>query len=115
MPATASIRRNTGALAALVAAGALAVPAQAATLSDAYPSPQAIAANAEFLSQVPAPSGGAGVVCVIDTGVTPLPDTASQIVERLAIDGGTPDDIDHVPSDPRSGHGSFVTGVIAAR
>ena len=115
MPATASIRRGTGALAALVAAGALAVPARAETLSDAYPSPQAIAANAEFLAHVPPPAGGAGTVCVIDTGVTPLPDTASQIVERIAIDGGTPDDIDHVPGDPRSGHGSFVAGTIASQ
>lgn len=115
MPATASIRRGTGALAALVAAGALAVPARAETLSDAYPSPQAVAANAEFLAHVPPPVGGAGTVCVIDTGVTPLPDTASQIVERIAIDGGTPDDIDHVPGDPRSGHGSFVAGTIASQ
>lgn len=115
MLATISVRRGAGALAALAAVGALAVPAHADTLSDAYPSPQAIAANAEFLSQVPAPSGGAGTVCVIDTGVTPLPDTASQIVERIAIDGGTPDDIDHFPDDPRSGHGSFVASTIASQ
>jgi subtilisin family serine protease len=112
---TTSIRRGSGALAALVAAGALAVPAHGETLSDAYPSPQAVAANAEFLAQVPAPPGGAGVVCVIDTGVTPLPDTASQIVERIAIDGGTPDDIDHVPGNPLSGHGSFVVSTIASQ
>ena len=115
MRATASIRRGTGALAAFVAVGVLAVPASAESPSDAYPSPQAIAANAEFLSQVPPPAGGAGVVCVIDTGVTPLPDTASQIVERIAIDGGTPDDVDHAPGNPRSGHGSFVASAIASQ
>ncbi|CAA9479052.1 MAG: hypothetical protein AVDCRST_MAG38-1892, partial [uncultured Solirubrobacteraceae bacterium] len=115
MSATARIQRGTIALAALVAAGALAGPARAATPSDAYPSPQAVAANAEFLVQVPAPPGGAGAVCVIDTGVTPLPDTASQIVERVAIDGGTPDDIYHRPEDPHSGHGSFVASTIASQ
>ncbi len=115
MPANARIRRGTGALAALMAAGAFGVPAAAETPADAYPSPQAIAANAEFLARVPAPAGGAGTVCVIDTGVTPLPDTAGQIVERIAIDGGSPDDIYHRPGDPLSGHGSFVASTIASQ
>lgn len=116
MRVNGSIRRGTGALAAFAAAGALAVPAaHADTLSDAYPTPQAIAAHAEFLAQVPAPPAGAGTVCVIDTGVSPLPDTAGQIVERLAIDGGDPGDIYHRADNPLSGHGSFVAGTIASQ
>ena len=103
------------AAAALVAAAAGCTPAQANVLSDAYPSPQAVAARAEFLAQAPEPAGGAASVCVIDTGVTPLPDMGSQITHRFAIDGGSPDDIEHDPSDPRSGHGSFVAGVIASQ
>ncbi|CAA9498777.1 MAG: hypothetical protein AVDCRST_MAG69-1759 [uncultured Solirubrobacteraceae bacterium] len=116
MPATASIRRGVGALAALAAAGVLGVPtAYANPPRDAYPSAQATAARAEFLTQVPAPAAGAGNVCVIDTGVTPLPDTAGQIVRRIALDGGDPGDVNHVAGDPRSGHGSFVAATIASQ
>jgi subtilisin family serine protease len=97
--------------------GAFAPPARAAgePLSDALPSPQAVAAHAEFLLDAPPPPPGAGTICMIDTGVTPLPDTASQIVERIAIDGGSPDDVYHVPGDPSSGHGTFVASTIASQ
>src|SRR3954468_14663509 len=111
----AYIKRGSGAAAAFTAAAALAVPAaRAAVPADAYPTPQAVAAHAEFLLQAPPPPEP-GTVCVIDTGVTPLPDTQSQIVERIAIDGGTPDDVYHSPDDPLSGHGTFVAATIASQ
>jgi hypothetical protein len=115
MPSRALRRGGIGASAALVAAGALAASARAAVLPDNYPSPQAKLAHAEFLAQAPAPASGAGTVCVIDTGVTPLPDLTDQVIERLSIDGGNPDDIQHTDADPFSGHGSFVAGTIASR
>lgn len=105
----------TGALAALVAAGALAGPARAQALPDHFPSPQAKLANAAFLAQAPAPATGAGTVCVIDTGVSALPDLDTQIVERISVVGGSGEDIEHVASEPFSGHGSFVASTIASR
>ena len=113
---SSAARRARTALAALAAAGALGAPAasHAAVPSDAYPTPQAIAANAEFLLQAPPPPSG-GTICIIDTGVTPLPDTASRITDRIAIDGGNPDDVYHDPADPFSGHGTFVAGTIASQ
>ena len=113
---SSAARRARTALAALVAAGALGAPATShgAVPSDAYPTPQAIAANAEFLLQAPPPPSG-GTICIIDTGVTPLPDTASRITDRIAIDGGNPDDVYHDPADPFSGHGTFVAGTIASQ
>ena len=109
------IKRGLGAATAFTAVAALVVPAaHAAVLTDAYPTPQAIAARAEFLAQAPAPPNP-GTVCVIDTGVTPLPDTESQIVERIAIDGGDPGDVYHSPADPFSGHGTFVAATIASQ
>jgi|GEM_PF-5464902 len=82
---------------------------------DSAPTPQAVFAHAEFLANTPAPPTGAGAVCVIDTGVSPLPDLDSQVIERIAVDGGSPDDIDHIPGDPTSGHGTFVAATIASR
>jgi hypothetical protein len=116
MPVRALSRRGLRALAVLAAAGAAVAPdAGADVLPDAFPTRQAVAAHAEFLLQAPPPPDGAGTICMIDTGVTPLPDTASQIVERIAIDGGTPDDVYHQPEDPLSGHGSFVASTIASQ
>lgn len=107
---------TSAAMAALAGAMALAAPPARADLpSDAYPSPQAKFAHAEFLLNTPAPPTGAGTVCIIDTGVTPLPDMGNQIVERIALDGGNPDDIYHVDGRPLSGHGSFVAGAIASQ
>lgn len=115
MPSRATRRGVTGALAAFVAAGALAGPARAQVLPDHFPSPQAKLANAEFLAQAPAPATGAGTVCVIDTGVTPLADLDSQLVERISVVGGNGDDIKHTAANPYSGHGTFVASTIASR
>jgi len=52
---------------------------------------------------------------VIDSGVTPLADTTGQISERLAMDGGTPDDVLRHPGDALSGHGTFVAAAIASQ
>jgi subtilisin family serine protease len=108
-------RGGIGALAALAAAGAFAVPARAAVQPDNLPSPQAVLAHAEFLAHAPAPTSGAGTVCVIDTGVTPLPDLTDQVTERLSVVGGAVEDIYHHADDPFSGHGTFVAGTIASR
>lgn len=56
---------------------------------------QARAANAEFLAFAPPPPEGAGAVCLVDTGVDLNPDTESNVVERLALDGGDPGDVHH--------------------
>jgi subtilisin family serine protease len=115
MPTRAIVRGVTGALAAFVAAGALAGPARANVLPDNFPTPQAKLANAEFLAHAPAPPAGAGTVCVIDTGVTPLPDLDTQLVERISVVGGNGDDIKHTAENRYSGHGTFVASTIASR
>jgi len=109
-------RRALATLAALVAAGAVAAPARAqASLSDAEPTPQAVAAHAEFLAHAPAPPGEPAAVCVIDTGVTPIRDLEGQITERLAVGGGTLDDVLMDPNRIGTGHGTFVASAIASQ
>lgn len=55
---------------------------------------QAAAANAAFLAYAPPPAGGARALCLVDTGVNPMPDTSPGLVSATALDGGTPNDVD---------------------
>jgi len=107
--------RRALALFAAALAGALAAPA--ATLADGAGSPQAIAARAEFLSSTPAPPGGAGAVCVIDSGVDTNTDLGPALVERGSVLGAPFDDLG-ATSDTGvalSKHGTYVAGVIASQ
>jgi hypothetical protein len=55
---------------------------------------QAAAANAAFLAYAPPPAGGARALCLIDTGVNVVPDTAPGLVLATTIDGTSPNDVD---------------------
>lgn len=102
-------------LAATGALLALAVPATA--WADGPETLQARVAHAGFLAEAPAPPGGAGTVCIIDSGVDTDTDAESAIVKRFAYDGGSPDDVGALGDDgtqyPK--HGTYVAGVIASQ
>jgi hypothetical protein len=68
---------------------------------------QAAAANATDSTWIPAPANPAAV-CIVDTGVTPNPDTTN-VVARFAVDGGDPDDVDSVGH-----HGTLMAMVASA-
>jgi hypothetical protein len=55
-------------------------------------SAQAHADNGAWLAFAPAPPAPAGV-CLVDSGVRVNPDTAPQLVDRMALDGGDPGDV----------------------
>ena len=69
---------------------------------------QAQAANAAFLAYAPAPSGGAGALCLVDTGVHTNPDTTPGLISATAVDGGSGDD-----ADP-DGHGTSMAMIAGA-
>ncbi len=80
----------------------LGLPAGASATAPPVISAQAKAANAAFLAYASAPAS-AGAMCLVDTGVTPTPDTAPSLVYATALDGGSPND-----ADPE-GHGTLMT------
>lgn len=55
---------------------------------------QALAADAAFLAYAPAPSDGAGALCLVDTGVDVNPDTQAELISATAVDSGTSNDVD---------------------
>ena len=69
---------------------------------------QAQAANAAFLAYAPAPTGGAGALCLVDTGVHANPDTTPGLISATAVDGGSGDD-----ADP-DGHGTSMAMIAGA-
>jgi hypothetical protein len=69
---------------------------------------QAQEANAAFLAYAPAPAGGAGALCLVDTGVNSNPDTQNALVSATAIDGGTGADVDPLE------HGTMMAMVAGA-
>lgn len=85
--------RLRAALAIVACASAWALPATAAQAETATPSPAAQIAHAEFLPYMDPPPGEPATVCLVDTGVDLNPDTASNVVEREALDGGDPGDV----------------------
>jgi len=70
---------------ALGPAGALAAEGPAITSQDR-------GARAEGLPFSPAPPSS-GAVCYVDSGVDLVPDTRDNVIARVALDGGTPDDV----------------------
>jgi hypothetical protein len=80
---------------------ALGLPAGAVAIAPPAVTPQAQAANAAFLAYAPPPPS-IGAMCLIDTGVTPTPDTSPTLVYATALDGGSPND-----NDPE-GHGTLM-------
>jgi hypothetical protein len=69
---------------------------------------QAQAANAAFLAYAPPPAGGAGALCLVDTGVNINPDTQSELVSASAVDGGGGNDVDP------DGHGTTMAMIAGA-
>src|SRR3954454_578790 len=69
---------------------------------------QALAAHAEWLPYAPPPPNGPAAVCLVDTGVDLNPDTASNVIDRIALDGGDPSDLS--PSK----HGTQMAMVMGA-
>jgi hypothetical protein len=84
-----------------------------ATKANALP-PQVKAANAGFLQNLPAPDGE-GVICVVDSGVTPIPELEGRILGRHAKNSRSNPDDSHPRVSPVSGHGTFVAATIAGR
>jgi len=97
--------------AALAAAATLAAAAApAAHAADDEPAQWQLDARAEALTQAPAPADRP-VICVVDTGVNLTPDL--DVVSRVALDGGSPDDITAQPG--ATGHGTTVAHMAAGK
>ena len=109
-PATRPTRRRTA------AASLAATFATLLALTGAPPSAaeyktttaQALAAHAEWLPYAPPPDNGAAAVCLVDTGVDINPDTASTVIDRIALDGGDPGD------QSPSKHGTQMAMIMGA-
>jgi hypothetical protein len=69
---------------------------------------QAQAADAAFLAYAPPPAGGAGALCLVDTGVNVNPDTQPGLVSSSAVDGGSGNDVDP------DGHGTTMAMIAGA-
>src|SRR4051812_21585511 len=100
-------RRLAAALAATSTA-ALAAAASPAAAEYKTTTSQALAAHAEWLPYAPPPPNGAAAVCLVDTGVDLNPDTASNVIARIALDGGDPSDL----SDSK--HGTQMAMIMGA-
>src|SRR3954449_6740787 len=96
--------------AALAATSTAALTALASPAAAEYKTTtsQALAAHAEWLPYAPPPPNGAAAVCLVDTGVDLNPDTASNVIARIALDGGDPSDL----SDSK--HGTQMAMVMGA-
>src|SRR4051794_13339425 len=76
--------------------------------------PQAIDANAKFLSYAPAIAGRPDMkVCVVDTGVDLTTDAAPAIVDRKTVFAGG--DVGDGGGGGLPKHGTYVAGVIASQ
>ncbi len=81
---------------------------------------QAVAADAQFLEYAPPPAAP-GVVCLIDSGVDPNPDTTPILVGSDALQAGT-DTADELsklsprvqPGNHPDGHGTYMAMIMAA-
>src|SRR4051812_25140907 len=93
---------------------AFAAPAAPPALALEPFTPQAIDANATFLSYAPAVPGRPDMkVCVVDTGVDLTTDAAPAVVDRETVfPGGAVDD---GGGGGLPEHGTYVTGVLASQ
>jgi hypothetical protein len=110
-PSSLPTRSLAAALAALLLG---ATPASAAS---PVVTRQAAAADASFLDYAPPPPGGAGALCLVDTGVSLNADTAPGLVAATALDGGTGSDVDplaHGTIDAAAAGGSGQGGLLGA-
>ncbi len=99
-------RCSISVMALLTGAGMLLTPI-AARGELAYPPSQTIADRGTWLPFAPAPAQPAGI-CLIDSGVNLNPDTQSQVIDREALDGGSPNDVSPVE------HGTLMAMEMAA-
>jgi subtilase family protein len=81
---------------------------------------QAIAADAQFLEYAPPPASP-GVVCLIDSGVDPNPDTTPILAGSYAMEPGTDtnDELSKLnppiqPGNHPDGHGTYMAMIMAA-
>lgn len=98
--------RYIGVMALLAGVGMLLTPI-AARGELAYPPSQTIADRGTWLPFAPAPAQPAGI-CLIDSGVNLNPDTQSEVIDREALDGGSPNDVSPVE------HGTLMAMEMAA-
>ncbi len=78
---------------------------------------QAAAADGTFLDYAPPPPGGAGALCLVDTGVTANADTTPGLAAATALDGGSGGDVDplaHGTIDAATAGGSGHGGLLGA-
>lgn len=108
-----------------VIATAIAVACQAASAAWAEvgapdATVQAVAADAQFLEYAPPPAAP-GVVCLVDSGVDPNPDTSPILAGSYALEPGTDtaDELSKVnppvqPGNHPDGHGTYMAMIMAA-
>lgn len=103
---------------ACLGAGAPAEPAGAEVGAGAFPTSQAVAADAQFLEYAPPPAHP-GVVCLVDSGVDPNPDINGAVVgaEAEIASWGTADGLAQVQPPVEghpAGHGTEMAMIMAA-
>jgi hypothetical protein len=111
-----------GLVAAVGVAAGVCAAASTATAEVGAPAAtvQAIAADAQFLEYAPPPAAP-GVVCLIDSGVDPNPDTTPILAGSYALQPGadTDDELSKLdppvePGDHPNGHGTYMAMIMAA-
>jgi hypothetical protein len=112
----AQLSHPRAALAALIGAVVLAIAPVAARAEIPTPTPQAIAAHADFVPYLDPPPGPPKAICLVDSGVNITPDTppdnpAGPILARLALDGGSGEG---GTADPEHLHGTAMAQYGAA-
>lgn len=101
--------RRTATTLLLAAGGLLSLAPAASATSPTTPLPitvQAQQADAAFLAYAPPPAGGAGALCLVDSGVDKNPDTTG-LIGSYAIGGGATDDVDP------GGHGTSMAMIAS--
>lgn len=107
---------------ALLCLGLLVASAGTAMAEVGYPTPtvQAVAADATWLAYTPPPEHP-GIVCMVDSGVDPNPDTEAAVIggQALAPETETNDEIARLepktqPGNHPNGHGTLMAMMMAA-
>jgi hypothetical protein len=95
-------------LLAIAISGLAVGAASAASAATPAVTAQAQQADAAFLAYAPLPAGGAGALCLVDTGVSSNADTAPGLIGSYAIDNGANGDVDP------DGHGTLMAMIAGA-